>query len=98
MPSPEVLDNLTVQGTFIRNQFRVEEPHALEGILMENPLAESVNRVNGRFIEIPQRRPQNTQLLISTFCHSGLDPESRKFFVLRVTIRDPVLPRQPIQE
>ncbi len=79
MPSPEVLNDLLVQGALIRNKFRVEESHAFECILMEDPLAETMNSVDRRLVEIPQRRPQNAQYLtfvIPSICNSGLDPES----------------------
>ena len=57
MQPPEVLRDVTQDSALVRHQLGVEGAAGLEGVFMQDALAETVDGVDGRLVEIHQRPP-----------------------------------------
>ena len=57
MQPPEVLRDVTQDPALVRHQLGVEGAAGLEGVFMQDALAETVDGVDGRLVEIHQRPP-----------------------------------------
>ena len=75
VPAPEIIGDLLHELRGIGDQFRVEEQPALECPVPKRPLAEAMDRIDGRLVEVAQGILQpgfHLPRLVPVFCHERL--------------------------